>query len=100
MAAYTSGDWQVKPGREKEFVEAWRELATWVGAEYDPGGWAKLLHDKDDPYHFRSVGEWSDLEAVTRWQGSDGFKQRMATMRELLDDMRIYSLSVAAEVQA
>lgn len=99
MAVYTSADWHVKPGREKEFVDAWREIANWSGTEYDLGGWAKLLKDKEDPTHFRSVGEWANDALVAKWRASDALKQRLATINELLDDMHLYTMDVAAEVQ-
>ncbi len=41
MAVYTSGDWHVKPGREQEFVGAWRELAEW--SRRLVGQWAFLI---------------------------------------------------------
>lgn len=100
MAVYTSGDWRVKLGRDKEFVEAWRELADWSGAEHDMGGWAKLLRDKEDPGHFRSVGEWTDQKAIERWRASEGFKERFAKIRVLLDDVHIYVLDPVVEIQA
>jgi len=100
MAAYTSGDWHVKPGREKEFVDLWREMAEWSGRDFGLGEWAKLLRDKEDPAHFRSVGQWADEYAIERWRTSEGFKERMAKVRELLDDVHIYTLDVAAEVEA
>jgi quinol monooxygenase YgiN len=98
MAAYTSGEWHVKPGREQEFVNAWREMADWSGSEYDANGWAKLLRDKEDPTHFRSVGAWPDESVIEEWRASDGFKQRLAKIRELLDDLSIQSFDLAAEV--
>ena len=100
MAVYTSGDWHAKPGREKEFIDDWREIANWSGAEYDMGGWAKLLRDKEDPGHFRSVAEWTDAQVIERWRASEAFKQRLAKIRELLDDVHIYTLDVAVEIQA
>ncbi len=56
MAVYASGDWHVKPGREQDFVNAWRELAEWSTKEYGPKGWGKLLRDGEDLARFRSVG--------------------------------------------
>ena len=100
MAVYTSGDWHVKPGHETEFVDAWREFANWSGAEHDLGGWAKLLQDKEDPTHFRSVAEWTDAQVIERWRASDGFKQRFAKIRELLDEVHIHVLDPIVEIQA
>jgi quinol monooxygenase YgiN len=100
MAVYTTGDWHAKRGREQEFVDAWQEFANWSGAEYDVGGWAKLLRDKEDPTHFRSVAEWDDEQVIERWRTGEGFKQRMANMRELLDDTKIYVMDPVAELKA
>ena len=99
MAVYTSGDWYAKPGKESEFVEVWREMAEWTGAEFDMDGWAKLLRDKEDPTYFRSVAEWADEKVVEQWRTSDGFKQRMAKARELLTDMRIHAMDAVVEVE-
>lgn len=98
MAVYTSGDWHVKPGREQEFVDAWRELAEWSTTEYGPDGWGKLLRDKENKARFRSVGAWPDERAVEEWRASDGFKQRLAKIRELLEEVTIGTFDLATEV--
>jgi quinol monooxygenase YgiN len=98
MAVYTSGDWHVKPGREQEFVDAWREMAEWSTNEYGPKGWGKLLRDKEDPARFRSVGAWPDERAVEDWRASDGFTRRLAKIRELLEEVTIRTFDLATEV--
>lgn len=98
MAVYTSGDWHVKSGREQQFVDAWREMAEWSTTEYGPNGWAELLRDKEDPARFRSVGTWPDERAVAEWRASDGFKQRLVKIRELLEEVTIRTFDPAAEV--
>jgi len=97
MAVYSSGDWHVKPGREQEFVDAWRELAGWSTTEFTPG-WGKLLRNKEDPAHFISVGEWPDEQVIEEWRASDGFKQRISKIRGLLDEVSIRAFDLAAEV--
>jgi quinol monooxygenase YgiN len=97
MAVYSSGDWHVKPGREQEFVDAWRELARWSLAEFDPG-WGKLLRDKEDPTHFISIGEWPDDQVIEAWRASEGFKQRMGEIRQLVDEAKVRALYPAAEI--
>ncbi len=82
---YTSGDWMVKPGREEEFIEAWHDLAEWTAAEIAPGAPATLLHDRDEPAHFRSFGPWDSDEQVAAWRQSEGFLARIGRIRELLD---------------
>ena len=97
MAVYSSGDWHVKPGREQEFVDAWRELAGWSVAEFDPG-WGKLLRDKEDPTHFVSLGEWPDEQVIEEWRASEGFKRRIGEIRQLVDESSIRAFDLAAEV--
>ncbi len=98
MAAYSSGDWHVKPGREAEFVAMWKELADWSGTEFDTGGWAKLLHDEDDPSHYVSVGFWPNEAVISEWRASDDLKKRMESIRALVDKGEIHSYEVAVEV--
>ncbi len=100
MATYTSGDWHAKSGLEKEFMEAWREMATWSATQFAKGAGAKLFQDKDDPTHFTSLGEWGDAESVEKWRASDGFRERMANVRELLDDVHLYTVDMVVEVHA
>lgn len=98
MAAYTRGIWRVKPGRDKEFIEAWRDLAEWATAEHDPHGWGKLLKDEDAPGQYLSVGEWRDKGVIEAWRQSSGFQMRMAEIRELVVEMDIHTLDLVAEV--
>jgi heme-degrading monooxygenase HmoA len=63
-ALYASGDWMVKPGREDDFVAAWRDLAEWSMENLAGGAWAKLLRDREDPRRFVSLGPWDSLEAA------------------------------------
>lgn len=100
MAVYSSGEWHVKPGREKEFVDAWHELADWSYREFDVDGWAKLLVDQEDPTHFRSIGEWPDQQTIDKWRANEEFKQRVAKMRELLSDGQISTMTAKVEVGA
>jgi quinol monooxygenase YgiN len=97
MAVYSSGDWHAKPGKEQEFVNAWREFAEWSRSEFDPS-WGKLLRDKEDPSHFVSVGEWPSENAIKEWRASEGFQQRVSKLRELVDEMRVSAYEPAAEV--
>jgi quinol monooxygenase YgiN len=98
VAVYTSGDWHVKPGREQEFVDAWREMAEWSTNEYGPDGWGRLFRDKEDPVRFRSVGAWPNDQVVAEWRASEGFQQRLAKIRELLEEVSIRTFDLAAEV--
>ena len=91
---YTLGRWQVKEGREDEFRAAWQAFAEWTAANV-PGavaGEAKLLQDIDDSRVFYSVGPWESIEAIAAWRATAGFQERVAGMRELLDDFEPHTL--------
>jgi heme-degrading monooxygenase HmoA len=97
---YTSGDWLVQEGREEEFVAAWEELADWTGGNVSGAGWATLLRDRDQPRRFLSFGPWESLEAIEAWRASDGFQERVARIRELVEDLRTHTFEVAAQEEA
>jgi quinol monooxygenase YgiN len=98
MAAYTSGEWHVKPGREQEFVDGWKEVADWVTKEFDPTGWAKLLRDKENPGRFVSVGEWLDEATVDKWRASERAEQQLGMLRKLVDEGGVRDFQLVAEV--
>lgn len=98
MPAYTSGDWKTKPGKEREFIAAWKELAIWATEEHDPDGWGKLLRNTEDPTHFVSVAEWRDARTIEVWRSTEEFGRRMDAIRELTEDMHIHTFELAVEV--
>jgi heme-degrading monooxygenase HmoA len=89
---YTHGVWTVKPGREDEFVAAWREFAEWSKREVPGALWVRLLRDSATPNRFVSVGPWASPEAVARWRAEPGWKERIGRIREMLDGFEASSL--------
>jgi hypothetical protein len=87
---WTYGIWTVKPGREGEFVAAWRGLVP-LGTELG-GGDPKLLRDGDTSV-FHSFGSWPDREAIQRFR--DALGARMGEMNELLEGLQTFTLDEA-----
>lgn len=83
---YTSGRWTVVPGREEQFVAAWSELAEWTSGEIPGSSWARLLQHGEKRNVFLSFGPWESDEAIAAWRESPGFQERVARIRELLED--------------
>jgi heme-degrading monooxygenase HmoA len=82
---YTCGIWTVVPGREDDFVAAWQELARWTG-DHAPGArWATLVQQEDRPNRFLTFGPWESVEAIEAWRASEGFRERVGRLRELLE---------------
>jgi heme-degrading monooxygenase HmoA len=82
---WTHGVWRVKPGREEEFVAAWREMAREGMAELDTLEPPTLLRDREHPGEFISFGPWHDVEEVERFRSSAAFRHGQERMRELLE---------------
>jgi heme-degrading monooxygenase HmoA len=87
---WTHGVWTVKPGREDEFVEAWREMARAAVAEFDPPGRPHLLRDRERPNVFRSFGPWNDAETVERFRAS--IRPRLDEIGELTESIEFFVL--------
>jgi len=96
---WTHGRWIVKPGREDEFVAAWREFAEW-SAESFPGGRGMLFRDREEEGRFVSFGPWPSMETAQEWRASAGFQERVGRIRELLDGFEPYLLDPVVVVGA
>ncbi len=81
---WTRGIWTPKAGCEDEFVAAWQEFASWTRGEY-AGAHAWLLRDRDHPGVFMTIGPFGSDDIVAAWRASDGFRERVARIRGLLD---------------
>ena len=97
MVVYTSGTWKVTPGREDEFVNSWKELATRTQGDF-PGATATLLRDRDDPTLFLSFGPWESLEQIEQWRASETFQTGVGKIRPLLTEFTPRTLDPVASV--
>jgi hypothetical protein len=61
---YTHAEWHVHPGREGEFIDAWRALAAAFGALPARPLWGTLLQSERDPTTFFSFGPWHRAEDI------------------------------------
>ncbi len=95
---YTSGTWMAKPGKEDEFVAAWRAMAEWTAENVAGARRGTLLRDVSDPRRFLSFGPWESHEAIDAWRALPEFQDGVAKMRELLEDFTPGTFEVIAEV--
>ena len=73
---YTHGTFDVDPGNEEAFIEAWSEFAS-VVSERSGARTLRLLRDVRNPGRFFSLGEWDDADAIRAWKSSPEFKERL-----------------------
>jgi len=93
---WASGQWAVRAGSEDEFVARWRDWLEWTSTNAPGFRSATLVRNEGDGTRFVSFSDWDDAETRAAWEGSDGFCERMAPLRELCDDVQTGNFRTAA----
>lgn len=95
---YTSGIWVVKNGREADFARRWQESADSVALNV-PDLKFMLLHDRENPRRFISLGEgWRNAEQIEAAQSTPDFQDAMTSIWRLLETGDISTLDLVASV--
>lgn len=93
----TTGIWQVKPGKEADFVAAWTQFAEWAATM--PGSTTlRLGWDITIPGRYVSFAAWSSVDAAHAWKQSAEFRSRMAQVQQHVESFEPSELSVASTV--
>jgi quinol monooxygenase YgiN len=95
---YTSGNWLVKPDQVEAFLERWQQLIDHTLENCDVARSFVLIRDTEDPRHFLSFGEWSDVERMNAFRGQRRFRALFAGCLALCEsftsgDYRLTSMS-------
>jgi quinol monooxygenase YgiN len=80
--SWTHGTWTVKPGREGEFLVAFRALVRELGDELGVAP-PTLLHDREQPNVFLTFGPWASEDEIERFR--EPLFPRLGPLRELLE---------------
>jgi quinol monooxygenase YgiN len=89
---WTHGVWRVKPGREEEFVELWRQMAREGMATLETVEPPTLLRDREQPTEFVSFGPWPNVEEIDKFRSSAAFLGAQQRMRDLLESFTTRTL--------
>jgi len=82
---YTHAEWRVLPGREAEFVAAWRALSdTFAALEARPL-WGTLLQSEREPSLFYSFGPWRRAEDVAAMRADPAAKAALERVAALCE---------------
>lgn len=95
---YSSGNWVVSGGHEKEFVQRWIEFLEWTRASTRGLLSAELIQDSDEPHHFVSFACWESSDAIKAWRALPDFAGRLGACRLLCEDFRGSNFTVVASV--
>ena len=99
QSVYTLGVWRVKPGKEAEFIEAWKGLGQLFShLPQPPGGKGTLVQSLSDPLLFYSFGEWSSMEAIQAMRKDANAQEGIQKVTELCTEATPGSFRVVAEV--
>ena len=95
---YTSGIWVVKTGREADFARRWQEGADSIALSV-PDLKFMLLHDRENPRRFISLGEgWRNAEQIEAARSTPDFQDAMSSIWRLLETGDISTLDLVASV--
>lgn len=92
---YTAAIWNVKPGREDEFLKLWQSLGERT-LETFPRASGTLLRDQERPQRFLSFGPWDSAEQVEEWRSSAAFRETIRDLQDVLESFEPATWDVAA----
>jgi heme-degrading monooxygenase HmoA len=97
---WASGRWQVKAGKENEFIQRWTAWLTWTSENVPGFRSARLLRSEDDPGRFTSFSDWDDDASVKAWKMTSGYEEKLGPVKELCDEFMGGDFDLAASVKA
>jgi heme-degrading monooxygenase HmoA len=80
---FTTAVWNVRQGKEKEFIKEWTRFADW-SSRTAGAITGRLLQDTENPTRFISVGEWDDENTIKKWREQPEFREAMSALSDLL----------------
>ncbi len=95
---YTVGAWRVKPGKEAEFIAAWKALSPlFRKLPNPPDGKGTLVQSIDDPLLFYSFGAWPSMESIQAMRQDANAQAGLKKVAELCTEATPGSYRVVAE---
>jgi heme-degrading monooxygenase HmoA len=93
---YSHTTWRVKPGSQEEFVRRWEDWVEWSQRQ-GLGAHARLLQDVESPGTYVSFGPWVSVDAVKSWRSLEGYHERVARLRDVVDSFEPRTFEVVSE---
>ncbi len=81
--AFSLGIFQIKPGKENEFIELFQNFAKWVFSRNLGAIDVHLLQDVQQPRHFIAVGPWESMQKIDEWRELLEFKEFFSKVQEM-----------------
>jgi quinol monooxygenase YgiN len=80
---FSLGIWIIKPGKEIEFIELFRNFAKWVFDHNLGAVEVYLLQDIQQPGRFITSGPWESIQKIEDWRKLSEFKEFFSKAKEL-----------------
>jgi quinol monooxygenase YgiN len=85
---FSVGIWQVKSGREKDFIAIFSDFAKWVFNRNLGAGEVYLLQDIQQSNRFITCGPWENIQKIEEWRKLPEFREFFAKAKEMCDDVK------------
>jgi quinol monooxygenase YgiN len=95
---YTSGNWLVRDGSGRAFIDQWTQVADWCLENADGARFFRLIQDRANPRHFVSFGEWDDFDSLTVARSRPEFIRLFRGCQALCDEFSGSDYTVALAV--
>ena len=96
--AYTLALWKVKPGRQSEFVEAWKAVGkTFRELPKPPAGDGVLIQSLTDPALHYSFGPWASLNDIAAMREDLTAQESMRRAMDLCTEVKAGGYRVVAK---
>jgi heme-degrading monooxygenase HmoA len=97
---YTLAFWRVKPGRERDFIEAWAGLgAAFATLPSPPVFKGTLVQNVSDPSLFYSFGPWKSLEDIQTMRATPAAQAAIQRVVALCDEANPGAYRVVKEIE-
>jgi quinol monooxygenase YgiN len=78
---------RVRPGKEEEFLAAWRKLADTFSSLPSPAYWGTLIRSTTQPRLFHSFGPWKSTHDVKAMRGNPEASAAFKSISECCEEM-------------
>jgi heme-degrading monooxygenase HmoA len=95
---YTHAMWKVKPGREEEFIAAWKAMGDAFLSLPGMTTHGTLIQSTTDPTLFYSFGPWDSLEQIQQMRSDPAAQEAMSRVRELCIEATPGTYRLAARI--
>ncbi len=92
---YTLITWNVRAGREEDFVSAWEDVTRWVARQAPEVEWPRLMRDPHEFSRFMSFGASVDAIAVERWRARPEWSRQITRLLKLVESFDARRLETA-----